>query len=412
MKLFVGIDISLKDFKARMFDAEGEEIAKRIHCKNDDPGAESFVKYLIEICSAKNVDSLRIGLESTSVYGWHLQMRLAGEPSLAPFHPQVYVFNAKIVSNFRKQYVDAPKDDWFDCLVIADRLRFGRLPESCQVDFRYLPLQRLTRFRHHLMQSITREKNYFLSNLFFKFNTLCQDKVLSNTFGAASEAILTEFLSPEEIAARPLDDLIDILMEKGRSHFTDPEATAKALKAAAGSAYKLHGSLLEPVNLVLATSLQTIRAMERQVKGIDRAIEKELSHFPNTLQSMPGLGPVCAAGMIAEIADIHRFDNEKALAKFTGLTWKKHQSGEFEGDDTPLTKTGNAYLRSYFILAADSVRKWDPKFAEFYHRKFKESTTHHHRRALVLTARKLVRVVDALLRSNQLYLPQGQRKAV
>ncbi len=223
MKLFVGIDVSLKDFKARIFDAEGEEVAKRIRCKNDDPGAENFVKYLVEICEAKDVDCLRIGLEATSVYGWHLQMHLAGEPAFIPFHPpQVHVINPKVVHNFRKQYIDAPKDDWFDCLVIADRLRFGRLSESCQVDFRYLPLQRLTRFRHHLMQTITREKIYFLSNLFFKFNTICQDKVLSNNFGAASEAILTEFLSPEEIAARPLDELIDILMEKGRSHFADP----------------------------------------------------------------------------------------------------------------------------------------------------------------------------------------------
>ena len=299
MKLFVGIDVSLKDFKARIFDVEGEEIAKRLRAKNDDPGAESFVKYLVEICSANDVDSLRIGLEATSVYGWHLQMHLAGEPALVPFHPQVYVFNPKVVANFRKQYVDIPKDDWFDCLVIADRLRFGRLPESCQ------------------------------------------NKVLSDTFGAASEAILTEFLSPEEIAVRPLDELIDILMEKGKSHFSDPEATATALKHAASCAYRLHGSLLEPVNLILATSLQTIRTLEQQVKGIDKAIEKELSHFKNTLQSMPGIGPVCAAGLIAEIGDIHRFDNEAALAKYAGLTWRKHQSGEFEADDTPLTKTGN-----------------------------------------------------------------------
>ena len=412
MKLFVGIDVSLKDFKARMFDVEGKEIAKRLRAKNDDPGAASFVKYLVEICSAHNVDSLRIGLEATSVYSWHLQMYLAGEPSLVPFHIQVYVFNPKVVANFKKQYVDIQKDDWFDCLVIADRLRFGRLPESCQVDFRYLPLQRLTRFRHHLIQAITREKNYFLTNLFLKFNTICQDKVLSNTFGAASGAILTEFLSPEEIAARPLNELIDILMEKGRSHFSDPEATANALKHAASCAYKLHGNLLEPVNLILATSLQTIRTLEQQVKGIDKAIEKELSHFQNTLQSMPGIGPVCAAGLIAEIGDIHRFDNEAALAKYAGLTWRKHQSGEFEADNTPLTKTGNKYLRNYFVLAANCVRKREPKFAEFYARKFKESTTHHHRRALVLTARKLVRVVDALLRSNQLYVPQGQRRVI
>lgn len=412
MKLYVGIDVSLKDFKAQMFDIEGKEIAKRHRAKNDDPGAESFVKYLVEICSANNVDSLRIGLDATSVYSWHLQMYLAGEPSLVPFHLQVYVFNPKVVANFKKQYVDIQKDDWFDCLVIADRLRFGRLPESCQVDFRYLPLQRLTRFRHHLIQTITREKNYFLTNLFLKFNTICQDKVLSNTFGAASGAILTEFLSPEEIAARPLNELIDILMEKGRSHFSDPEVTAKSLKHAASCAYKLHGNLLEPVNLILATSLQTIRTLERQLKGIDKAIEKELSHFPNTLQSMPGIGPVCAAGLIAEIGDIHRFDNEAALAKYAGLTWRKHQSGEFEADDTPLTKIGNAYLRSYFVLAAECVRKREPKFAEFYARKFKESTTHHHRRALVLTARKLVRLVDALLRSNQLYVPQGQRRVI
>lgn len=57
--------------------------------------------------------------------------------------------NDPLSNQFVKQYVDIPKDDWFDCLVIADRLRFGRLPESCQVDFRYLPLQRLTRFRYH-----------------------------------------------------------------------------------------------------------------------------------------------------------------------------------------------------------------------------------------------------------------------
>ena len=80
------------------------------------------------------------------------------------------------------------------------------------------------------MQTITREKNYFLTNLFLKFNTLQQNEVFSNLFGTTSEAILTEFLSPEEIAARPLEDLIDFLMEKGNKHFSDPEATAEALK--------------------------------------------------------------------------------------------------------------------------------------------------------------------------------------
>lgn len=132
-------------------------------------------------------------------------MGLAADHRLIPYQPQIYVFNPKVITNFKKAYVDLPKDDWTDAWVIADRLRFGRLPENSQVDFRYLPLQRLTRFRYHLMQSITREKNYFLV-LFLKFNTLSHDEVFSNLFGATSVALITDFLSPEEVAARPLEN--------------------------------------------------------------------------------------------------------------------------------------------------------------------------------------------------------------
>lgn len=115
---------------------------------------------------------------------------------------------------------------------------------------------------------------------------------------------------------------------------------------------------------------------------------------------------------LAEIGDIRRFPNDSALAKYVGLTWRTHQSGEFTADDTPLTKTGNIYLRYYFVQAANSVRRLEPEYQQFYARKYRESTTQHHRRALVLTARKLVRLVDALLRSNQLYKPQGQRSGI
>ena len=101
-----------------------------------------------------------------------------------------------------------------------------------------------------------------------------------------------------------------------------------------------------------------------------------------------------------------------AVAKCAGLTWRTHQSGNFTADDTPLTKTGNSYLRYYLVQAANSVRRYEPEYQQFYTRKYRESTTHHHRRALVLTARKLVRLVDAWLRSNQLYKPQGQRSDI
>ena len=266
MTLFVGIDVSAKDFKVRVLNSTGEEPAKRFKAENNLPGSQSLIAYLLPICRQHHVSRLVFGLESTSIYSWHLQMFLAEQDSLAAFAPQVYVFNPKVVANFKKAYVDLSKDDWTDAWVIADRLRFGRLPEHSQVDFRYLPLQRLTRFRCHLIQTITREKNYFLSNLFLKFCSLSQDGVFSNCLGASAEAVLLEFFSPEEIAASSLEDLIDFLMDKGKNHFRDPAKTALALKQAAGRAYRLKASLLEPVNLILATSLETIRTLELQVK--------------------------------------------------------------------------------------------------------------------------------------------------
>ena len=409
MSLYAGIDVSSDDFKVRILDQAGNETAKRFKGTNDRPGMESLARHLRQTCTERQDNHLVVGMEATSVYSWHLQMSLAEDPSLIPIHPQIYSFNPKVVTNFKKSYVDLPKNDWTDAWVIADRLRFGRLPEGSQVDFRYLPLQRLTRFRYHMVQTLTREKNYFLTNLFLKFSTLAQGHIFSDTFGVTSESIILDFFSPEDVAARPLEELIDFLMEKGKNQFENPEATAKALKEAASKAHRLRGSLLEPINLILATSIETIHVLEKQLKKIDKAIETELRHFPTTLQSIQGLGPVCTAGIIAEIADIHRFPNEAAVAKYSGITWREHQSGDFTAEDTPLTKTGNVYLRYYFIMAADLVRRWEPEFKDYYTRKYKESKTHHHRRARVLTARKLIRVVDALLRSNQIYLPRGSR---
>jgi len=55
------------------------------------------------------------------------------------------------------------------------------------------------------------------------------------------------------------------------------------------------------------------------------------------------------------------------------------------------------------------VRVREPEYRAYYQVKYNEATKHHHKRALALTARKLVRLVDALLRDAQLYLPPGQR---
>jgi transposase len=294
--------------------------------------------------------------------------------------------------------------------VIADRLRFGRLPAECYLDERYQPLQRLTRHRKHLVDVLVREKQVALGYVYLKCSAYAASKPLSDTFGATSQVILEHYLTPDEIAAAPIEELAELVKDKSRRRVADPEAVAAALKQAAHRSYRLGKNLIEPVNLVLSSSLQTIRTLGASIKLLDRAIGVELAAAPQTtVATIPGIGPVFTAGIVAEVGDVGRFATEEQLAKFAGLTWRRSQSGEFEGEDRPLTKTGNPYLRYYLVAAANTVRLRCPEFRSYYDRKFTEATRHHHRRALVLTARKLVRLVHSMLQSGQPYRAAGAR---
>jgi transposase len=119
--------------------------------------------------------------------------------------------------------------------------------------------------------------------------------------------------------------------------------------------------------------------------------------------SIKGIGPVFSAGIISEIGDINKFEDQSQLAKFSGITWNSNQSGEFDGEDKPLNRAGNRYLRYYLIEAADSLRRHNNEYRAYYQKKFQESKKHAHKRAQVLTARKFVRLVFSLLSKNQLY---------
>jgi transposase len=168
------------------------------------------------------------------------------------------------------------------------------------------------------------------------------------------------------------------------------------------------------VTLVLGSTMATIRALQAQLTALDRTIARELKAIPQTLESVPGLGPVWTAGLIAEIGDIARCPGDASLAQFAGLAWKAHESGRFQAEDLTLTETGNTYLRYHLVEAANRARVHCPEYRAYYRAKYAQALTHPHKRALVLTARKLVRLVAALLRSDSLYrppaLPQDQRE--
>jgi len=403
--LFCGCDIASDSNTIWLMLEDGSQPNKLFSVDNNQLGAELFVERIHAIAKEHCVSDILIGTEATSMYDWHLLEYLSESKLTTEFTLKLYRFNAKWIKNFKKSLAPRGKTDPLDSFAIAERLRIGRLPKEYVPDIKYQPLRKLTRFRFHLQQQITREKNFFLANLFLKASAYSSLKPFGSTFSATSLAVINDFFSVDELAAATLEELTNFTLQKGKSHFSHPEEIVNNLKRVARESYRLKPELTPSVNLILASTHNNIRCYKEQVKLVDEAIAENLKAIKHTLDSIPGIGPVYAAGIIAEIGDSNRFPNDSALAQFIGLTWPKYQSGKFQAEETRISKSGNQYLRYYFVEAANSVKRFDATYKAFYEKKYAEATKHHHKRALVLTARKLVRLVWTLLTRQTLYQP-------
>lgn len=404
MKLFVGLDVSSFDIKVCFLNGEGEQL-NSFTVSNDLPGATQLRDEILNTTEAQYVTTLRIGLESTSVYSFHPSMFLHNDESIQDLGGQVLVMNPKQIANFKKSYSDMDKTDEIDAFVIADYLRFGRLPMSVVKEEQYVALQQLTRARYQIVRQITQEKQRFLQYLSYKCNTFTEE-VESDVFGKAMMDLFLENYSLDELSNMPLEELADYLQKQGKNRFPDPDCVARSIQKAVRSSYRLDKVVEDSIDTILGTSITLIRTFEKQIKELDKSIERIMKGLPQTLQSIPGIGPVFAAGIQAEIGQIERFADETKIAKYAGLYWRKHQSGRFTADDTSLSRNGNQYLRYYLVEAANSVRRRVPEYKEYYAKKYGEVPKHQHKRALVLTTRKFVRLVDTLLRKNQIYTPE------
>ncbi len=291
-RAFVGVDVSQADAHVCFLLADGSEPAPRWSIPNTQPGAEALSQTLAQLAHQHAITELRIGMEATGLLWWHLAQHLRATPRLAPYAPQVYALNPHLVTTFRANYGALPKTDRADAFLIAERIRFGRqLPAPFQRDARYAPLQRLTRFRLHLVQNLAREKNYCLSFLFLTFSRFGQVSPFGDPFGATSSAVREAFTT-EELAQQPLEALTAYLQAKGHGRFADPTAVATTLQRAARDSYRLDQVLQEPLRVVLATTLASIRGLHAQLKTLDVTIARELAGLPQTLDTVPGLGPV------------------------------------------------------------------------------------------------------------------------
>ena len=412
--LYVGVDIHRKDNHFHCLDPTGQTLAI-FKQRNNRGGTECAIAQLTTLLQQGSYDEVRLAAEATNWYWLPFFQLLASDPTLNQCSLNLYAFNPRVTAKYRETFLDLDKDDPQDALLLADRLRIGRdLPHPFTFDADALALRMLTRFRHRLTHELTMAKLYCLSWIYLKASeyTLKCTAAFDKPFGSTSVKVLSEFATLSELAAKPLEELATWLAQQGRGSFADVERTAQKLHQIAHDSYRLPSPLAESVEVALQLNLEHIAQLEQLRKQLDRAIGEQLEAYPTTLSSIPGIGPVYAAGIIAEIGDIARFGGDEAkVAKFAGLKWRKSKSAERQSEETPLTRRGNAYLRYYLCEAANSVRMHDVSYAAYYEKKYNEVPKHKHKRAVTLTARKLVRLVVRLLTTNEPYQARRQAEA-
>lgn len=412
--LFIGVDVALRgnQFCVMNFD---QHIFFNLKFPNNPEGNNMVISKLKDIEDKFFFEKIIIVMEATGIYSFHPACFFSSNEYLNNFHTEVYQINACDFKQYKKSFHDLEKNDGIDAYVLADFARVGRTKELYPFKgSQYIALQRLTRQRYHICKELIREKSFVLTNLYLSFSGLIslnkKDMPFTDLFGATSSAFLEEYLSPDQIAESSVEELINFINDKSKNHSLNNEDKITSLHKAMRASYRLDQTAYEPINIAIASSLNTIKFHQQELKNIDKAIISTVlgldTNTYNILMSIRGIGKVYAAGIMAEIGNIDRFSHNSKLAKYSGLYWKSNQSGEYDSEDKKSSKKSNKYLRYYLIEATSSCMMHNfPFIKDFYDIKYKEVTKHQHKRALVLSARKLERLIFGLLRKNQYYKP-------
>ena len=154
---------------------------------------------------------------------------------------------------------------------------------------------------------------------------------------------------------------------------------------------------------MLAVSISSIKALETQIKTLDKAIAAQIELIPNTLMSIKGIGPVFAGGIIAEIGDINRFHSTDNLVSFSGIDCTVYESGKYKARRCVPSKKGSKYLRYALFQVSRVIWQWDPIFREYYNKKAAEGK--HYYVILGHIQKKVTRVIYSLMKSGQNYIP-------
>jgi transposase len=129
--------------------------------------------------------------------------------------------------------------------------------------------------------------------------------------------------------------------------------------------------------------------------------DPELRQSISLVKSLPGIGWIVAAHLVARLGDWREIDNVRSIAGFLGLVSSEHSTGDKQNRGA-ITRAGDSRLRNKLIQSAWVTIRKDPELREFYRRIFaRHPQKVAARKAIVAVARKLTTRIYAVLKQQR-----------
>ena len=236
----------------------------------------------------------KVVLEAT--YGWYW-----AADTLMAAGAEVHLAHPLGVKAFTYRRV---KNDERDAADLADLLRMGRLPEAWIAPPGVRDLRELTRYRQKLVG----------------LRTSCKDQV---------HAVLAKVGVP---------------------------VTCSDIFGVAGSAWLDQLGLPQPYAGKITSLRQLTAELTTEITMLSEVIADLLAgdRGYQVIQQLPGIGPVLAAVIIAEIGDVTRFATAARLCSWAGLT-PRHRESDTRVARGHVTKQGSRLLRWALIEAVQRI---------------------------------------------------------
>ena len=386
----VGIDIGKNHHEASIVSPEGKQIGRSLRFATTHKGADSLMSFIF-----KNIGNSPcvFGMEATGHYWYPIYSFLKAKGYT------IYVINPIQSDTLRKMYIRQTKNDSIDSFLIAEVIRFGQFTTTSMTDENILAMRQLCRYRDSVISSRTEIKlriSTIIEQIFPEY-----EKQFSSLWLSTSMGILEKYLTPENIENAPIDELFEIIKDKSHNKLTMKKAIS--IREAAADTFGIKIAQ-DAFSFQLKQLIDRMNFLDKQIEALDCQILEYYEKFDCYLHTIPGIGIIGAATILAEIGDISRFKNSSALVAFAGIDPTVRQSGEFNSTHNHMSKRGSPYLRHAIFLAATTCSFHNSPLNAYY--KKKRDQGKHHLTATGAVARKLTTVIYAVLRDSKPYEPK------